>query len=561
MTTRFLGCLCLALVPLVSGVNFDTCLQEVKNGTWGLVGGTDNAGRPVNNISEATSITYDLCLVACGKGSEPFVWKIFSQQFSAWLLPYMALVSQLPFGANNRLDNLVSILLTVGSPTLAAYSLALTVLNGWWIAQRFSALSYPNVQNAVKILTNLQQSALRVTNEESLLASLVILHSNDEFWEELSVWLNYVHTWSLSAVASIVWVIIAYVFTVVDSFTSNHYLGYRDPQRKWSSSGIRVPVAYTHNHCPKCDFNRVHQAMERANKIAYIATLSGKPTLASNISSKRAMYFRKDAGNDEQCAPPVFNYARFFPWTLAVENVYCVFLEASKRSDDRQPVDWGAKWTREDKNMTIHPDNRQGSLEQVEAYIRMKPRSRWGPGVVSRFLLAAMLALSLTWGTIGAAILVAFFVPTKGLACRSGSYLIYGATSTLVWILLVISSVLAHYSTFTVDVKGNSMRTKSTRTAGVLSIILRRLGKVLAAMNSIWIVLACLLHFGNFFDRCWCNSSVLYLGSRAYNVIDLTPEDVAALNGPWIGGVALASGCAIVFIAFVSILVNPTLPI
>jgi hypothetical protein len=111
---------------------------------------------------------------------------------------YLALVSQLPFGARTRLDNMVSMLLTVGSPTLAAYSLALTVLNGHWIAQRFSTLSYPNVRYATQILSSLQQSPLCVNNEDSLLASLVVLHANDDFWVELKDWLNYVHTWFVS---------------------------------------------------------------------------------------------------------------------------------------------------------------------------------------------------------------------------------------------------------------------------------------------------------------------------------------------------------------------------
>ena len=47
----------------------------------------------------------------------------------------MALVSQLPFGSNNKLDNLESVLLTIGLP---AYSLTLIVLNGHWIAGRFA---------------------------------------------------------------------------------------------------------------------------------------------------------------------------------------------------------------------------------------------------------------------------------------------------------------------------------------------------------------------------------------------------------------------------------------
>ena len=127
----------LFLLPVVAAVNFNTCLADVRQGNWGTIGGTDNHGRPVPDIANATAITYDLCLHACGATPEPFVWSVFAQHFSSWLLPWLALVSQLPFGANDKLDNLVSALLTVGSPTLAAYSLALTVLNGRWIARHF----------------------------------------------------------------------------------------------------------------------------------------------------------------------------------------------------------------------------------------------------------------------------------------------------------------------------------------------------------------------------------------------------------------------------------------
>jgi hypothetical protein len=108
---------------------------------------------------------------------------------------YLALASQLPFGAKNGVDNLMTIFLTVGSPTLATYSLTLTVLNGRWIRQRFSNVRYPNVKNAVKILSNLQQSPLEVNPEGSFLASLVVFRKNDDFWEELAVGLNYVQTW------------------------------------------------------------------------------------------------------------------------------------------------------------------------------------------------------------------------------------------------------------------------------------------------------------------------------------------------------------------------------
>ncbi|KAF7377820.1 hypothetical protein MSAN_00205500 [Mycena sanguinolenta] len=533
-------CLWLALIiPVVLGsVDFQQCLIDVQNGKWGQTGGTDNQGRPVANISTATAITYDLCVTACGSGQGPFQWNIFSQQFSAWLLPYLALISQLPFGARNRLDNVVSMLLTVGSPTLAAYSLALTVLNGHWIAQRFSGVSYPNVKNAVKILSSLQQSPLQVNTQDSLLASLVVLHANDDFWEDLRDHLNYVHTWSISAIRS-QRPSASQRSTPTDKLSGRFFCGFFPVVVGW----LQIS--------PKCDADRVHQAVDKANKNAYVATFEGEPILASEKSTKRAIYLRKGTGaihRDEQSTPPIYNYARFLPWTLAVEHVYYAFREASERSSIHQPVNAGMNWERGDKNTRIHHLNRRGSQAQVTAYVSFeqaefpRSRSRWGSGVVSRFLLAALAALSLTWGTTGAAIIVAFFTPTRGLACRSGSYLIYGVISTLVWILLVISSVLAHYSTFTITVKG-------------------RLGKILASINAVWVILTCLFQFSSFFDRCWCDSSVFYLGAKnAYNVINVGQADVNALNAPWIGGVALASGCAVLFMGFVNVLINPALP-
>lgn len=71
----------LSVLGAVTAVNFDQCIAEVQSGKWGPDGGTDNYGNPVSDISNATSITYELCTRACGPGAEPFVWNIFSQQF------------------------------------------------------------------------------------------------------------------------------------------------------------------------------------------------------------------------------------------------------------------------------------------------------------------------------------------------------------------------------------------------------------------------------------------------------------------------------------------------
>ncbi|KAI3608193.1 hypothetical protein WG66_006613 [Moniliophthora roreri] len=119
----------------------------------------------------------------------------FKSSFYTLPGPYLALLSQLPFGAQDKLENLSSVLLTLGSPTLAAYSIAITILNGRWIARLFSSHSYPNTRNAIRILSSLQQAPLRVSLDPYLLSSLIILPENDEWWAELVVWIDYTHTW------------------------------------------------------------------------------------------------------------------------------------------------------------------------------------------------------------------------------------------------------------------------------------------------------------------------------------------------------------------------------
>jgi hypothetical protein len=185
----------------------------------GQEGGVDFYGNSVS-VADAVGFTYEFCVTKCGPGFEKFNWPDFSQQFSAWLLPWLALVSQLPFGSERKRDNLMSVVLAVGCPTLAAYSLALTVLNGCWAARRFAEIPYPNVHYAFLVMTSLQQAPLKIARGGSLLASLVVLPDNDQWWRSLAKKLEYANTWTVSAATSIAWVFIAYLFTVIDTFTS-----------------------------------------------------------------------------------------------------------------------------------------------------------------------------------------------------------------------------------------------------------------------------------------------------------------------------------------------------
>ena len=391
-----------------------------------LDGKTDIHGNPFPpSASNATAITYDLCVSQCGPGQEPFKWRIFSQQFSSWLLPWLALLSQLPFGANDKLNNLESMLLTLGSPTLAAYSLALTVLNGRWIAHLFSKYKYPNGKNAVRILSSLQQSPLRVDKDDALLASLIMLPQNDEWWAELVISLEYPHSWSISAATSIAWVIIAYAFTIIDYFSQS---GVRNAL---SANGpgvgslwlwlLPIVVGWL-QISPKCDATRVHEAVDRANSIAYVAHQTPQPIKARNISRKRAIHIAQSELDksrlDEGSAPPIYNYARFLPWCQDVIVVSNAFGIVCERDHYHDPVDPGAEW----RDRNAEGGDTLTAL-QVENYslprpgsVYHSPRHGWGldSSVLSRMFIASALALTLQWGTTGAALIIAWFTPTIG---------------------------------------------------------------------------------------------------------------------------------------------------
>ncbi|RXW23555.1 hypothetical protein EST38_g2285 [Candolleomyces aberdarensis] len=413
--------LLLSISGLNAATNFTRCLEQVRNGealnaTGGKiqVGATDNHGNILEDVRNATGLTYGL----------------------SWLLPWLALVSQLPFGPKDRLENLESVLLTIGSPMLAAYSLALTVLNGRWIARRFSKHNYPNIRNAVRVLSSLQQAPLRVTNEDALLASLIVLPHNDEWWRELIEWLAYPHTWSVSAATSIAWVVVAYLSAVI-GFLMEEVVKFTSHGHESLWLWLLPIVIGWLQLSPKCDEVRVRSAVERANKIAYAATET-HPVLVQEHTEQRAIYLAFSEADedddvlrrDERVTAPIYNYARFLPWVQAVEKVSETFKVVSGRYRRHESVDPDITWvTMADRGSgrwsMPHERNRVGSASQVERYCLdpaggITTRSRWGPDIFSQIAIASALAFLLQWGTVGAAFLSAYLTPTTAPAARCG---------------------------------------------------------------------------------------------------------------------------------------------
>ena len=145
-----------------------------------------------------------------------------------------------------------------------------------------------------------------------------------------------------------------------------------------------------------------------------------------------------------------------------------------------------------------------------------------------------------------------------GLGCRSGAYLLYAINSTVIWAIMLTSSVLAHISTRSLPHDEKHAFTGGF--SGYASAFLRRTGKVMAALNTAWIICSCVFQFSNVFDRCYCNSSVLGRGAKmAYNVMKLVDSDKSSIIHAWIGGVALALLSSFAFIGFVQIYLDPPL--
>ncbi|KAG2130899.1 hypothetical protein DEU56DRAFT_954381, partial [Suillus clintonianus] len=544
----------------VAGLNLTECLIDIvanANATQNLAGLLNGDGHPVSNASDATSISYAMCTSVCGTGPEPFRWSLFSQDLGAWLLPNLALISQLPFGARYRLDNFMSAALTIGSPALAGYSLFLTLLDSAWINRQFDQLEgYPNSRIVVSILGNLQQVPLSL--DFTRVHSFVSPPENDRWLQWFSEFVDYTHTWSIASATAIVWVVVAYVISVVNS-PADFLVNYQSDGDATGSLWLwLIPIVVGWlQFSPKCDFDRLQQAYRRADRHARAAAGHMGTSTASTRRALTIIAKEKDVSSpDELLTPPIFNYSRSLRWASIVDGIYLAFEaeEASKEAQNRTPVSFPIP-TQKSESFETLPLNYP--LKSSEETPRVPQRNHWAPGVFTRMFAASCASLILQWGTVGAAFMMAWFTPTTRIGCRAMSYLIYGVLSTIIWFMLLISSILAHYTS---DDDSNKQKPARYLWARAISNCLRWMGKTLAVANSIWVVVACTFVYSGLYDTCFCNSSEISRGKAAYVVIVQTAAQTAQLKTAWIGAVGMACTSALFFLGLVNIKLPDTRP-
>jgi hypothetical protein len=387
---------------MMAHFNTYACLLDVQSGKYGspnstTLGGVDNSGNPVQ-AWQATGITYSLCLRACGNGTSLFDWQESSQQFGTWLLPWLALLSQLPYGANDTISNVMALVMTVGSPMLAAFSLAMTVVNGRWIRKSLTfaaagARADSEQKNgdralrerallAARILNNLQQVPINIYNK-SALHPLVHLPENHTWWVELHSHLDSSQGWSKIAMANIFWVLIAYIITVADGLAM---------QAMQNSAGLCIGALWfwllpivglwlkvsPRLNAREGEIARVVRKVNQSN--AFVVDerdASARRVTVRECWAIEVVEGYMDSGDahvyaDQLCSSPVHNYSRIFSWTKACQTVVAVFQHSK----------------------LVPP--------------------LWDSGLLQRVVVAAGLSLALQFGSTGSAIIAAYFTPTSG---------------------------------------------------------------------------------------------------------------------------------------------------
>jgi hypothetical protein len=219
-------------------------------------------------------------------------------------------------------------------------------------------------------------------------------------------------------------VIIAYVFTIVDYFSQGvQNLNNANGQGVGSIGSLwlwLLPIVVGWLQLsPKCDSKRLLQAVDRANSIAYVANATSQPIEAGKISRKRAISIERselDAARlDERSTPPIYNYARFLPWVQAVIVVSDKFGIICERDDHHDPVVPGTEWRERGAGFATASQVKDYSLPRPES-VYLRRRIKWGldSSALSRMFIASALALTLQWGTTGAAAIIVWFTPTIG---------------------------------------------------------------------------------------------------------------------------------------------------
>ena len=484
------------------------------------------------------------------------------------------------------MDDVLSFLITIGSPALAAYSLQITHLNARWITMEFLDVEYPNSKSISTVLSAFHHVPIQISHHPPLLHSLIVLHENDQFWSHLLEAAKKTRRWSIPLAINFILVIFAVLLTTFNAMYSPSPgdIGYAIAAT-WTFL-LPLIIGWLRVGCEP-EPNHLKDSLTAANQNVWVATgQRGQP-----VNHPLAIEFMNAgdvdlARRDELRTSPVFNYSRAFVSPLAAELVLGLAKNAAANAEQRIPVDRSTPAWVEDERNTIPAGNRIGTDREVTEYCtRVLPRpelnsssatqpdvqspeanrapspllplhdpylviqnpSRWATGIWKRVVISAVLAVGLQWGTVGAAVLINYVAPPAGLGCRALSFLLYCAAGTVSFFLFLASSILAHMSRplQAQGHEGDRLWLRDCQMAG--AIICRWLGKFVAILSAAGILVVCFFQVTGAFDNCFCSSTTFNKGRNSVVFQTLNYVIVPYISRVWIGGFAMTFLTAVLF--------------
>ena len=453
---------------------------------------------------------------------------------------------------------------------MAGYSLAITRLNERWLARQVSGCHFPNPnnENISLVVSSLQHIPFKI--EDSVLSSMITLPQGNKYWEVLGVAAKRTRQWSIPVAMNIIWVLIAFLFTIVDSFVDFDSFITVPGDAGYSIAAVwtfLLPLVVGWLWVgSQLEADHLSKALDDARKVTSVAT-TAKPTPATQTTGRStpAIWPSTDyidhVNADEKKTTPIFNYSRVFIWSQNAECILRLYKEAGgKELAQTHEGDGGSVGSGGTTSSSAVAPPAAKMHAGADGFVNNRLEGQAAPKkpvfatkVFWRVLAATLLALGLQWGTTGASILIHLMTPPKGMGCRAVTFTVYGIAATVAFWLLLLSSMLAHLARRqTIHEK----RSGSKAFIGYAAMCTRWLGKTIAVINGIGILLSCVMQLGGVYDSCFCSSTIL--GGNPNGLVCFLGPNIkgSEVYGYWVGGTLMAFGVSALY-AFAIYIATP----
>ena len=179
------------------------------------------------------------------------------------------------------------------------------------------------------MVSTLQHIPFTIETSGSPLPSLIVLHQNNPYWKHLVRAAKRTRQWSIPMAMNIVWVLIAFFLTVVDSLVDFENFINLPGDAGYSVTAtwtylLPLVVGWLYVGCQP-DAGHLREALDDARDIAYVATpaVPVVPILAKHFIGRSARAIEHSTENidyvnvDEKKDTPIFNYSRVFCSSLS----------------------------------------------------------------------------------------------------------------------------------------------------------------------------------------------------------------------------------------------------